>query len=554
MTQAEDLPVATRADALFSRMAISPDAAKNVLPTTRKLFPAQRKKAGQPHSDIISDGSFFEFYQREERLQSGSFGVVYEASRVDNRDDDSGSEQKYAVKIIDRTKLSKRDDDAVFVEVRILKELVDVTNVITLVDFYVEKGQMYVVQHLAVGGDVFDRLIQRKTYTEQFARQLAKVLLQTLQVVHERKIIHRDLKPGNLLLASKGDDCSILLADFGFAKHLPKEGYCSTRCGTPAYVAPEVVLGVQYNTQADVWSCGCILYMLLSGYLPFNGRNHREIFQQIRAGNFSFHEKSWGNVSIPAKQLVVQLLTVNPKHRCTAEQALQSTWMTATAPSLRLNENDLSEALKHIRARRRLKAAMDAVRWAATANFWDPEKVTFHQQTKPLQKSLHVEHQGKAASLPRPPKGTMIGTPSPPPSPTTAKTKSFEDCYTKLRKVRVGDFATVWECQHNVTLEMFAVKVILRSGLSTDHDEQVLNEVSILQSVSIDAPESIVKLKDFFEEEEAFYVVMELLTGGDVLDRMAMRARYSERDARNLVKQLLTAVEKLHQKGKELLL
>jgi calcium/calmodulin-dependent protein kinase I len=223
------------AGALFSRMALPTAEHQKKIPVSS----TQKEEGKLEHqsSTITSHGTFFDFYQLGDRIQSGTFGVVYRATRLDHRDDNC-SEQEFAVKVIDRTKLKEKDGE----EVGILQELVDVENVITLVDFYANPEKLYVVQQLAAGGDVFGRLIQRKTYTEQIARQLAKILLQTLQVVHKRNIVHRDLKPGNLLLASHDDDFSIMLADFGFAKHLSEEGYCKTRCGTPAYVARKYMI------------------------------------------------------------------------------------------------------------------------------------------------------------------------------------------------------------------------------------------------------------------------------------------------------------------------
>ncbi|CAB9515348.1 MAP kinase-activated protein kinase 2 (Fragment) [Seminavis robusta] len=523
--------------ALFSRTAIAPEATSTKNPEKQQLLtqqpakqPPSSPKESSKDADVINPKSFQDCYQTEQKLQSGSYGTVYQASRVGNKEEggDNNKKSKFAVKVIDRTKLKESDDLAVFREVRLLKELVDVPSVITLVDFFVEPSTLYVVQDLAEGGDLFDRLIRRQHYTEEFARDLVKVLLQTLKVVHGRKIVHRDLKPGNLLLASGSNDCDILLADFGFARHLPTDGdgYCRTRLGTPMYVAPEIVLQKPYNCQIDMWSCGCIIYMLLSGYPPFHGSSHRDLFRRIRAGNFTFHEKSWGNVSVPAKQLIAHLLTVNPDRRWTAQEALDSTWMKATTPtSFTLGENDLSEALSRIRSRRKLKAAMDAVRWAAAARCWKPA-ATFGQPTE-------ENTSGSSATS----------------SPSTASTKTFQDNYTLFKKVRKGDYATVWECQHNNTLEVYAVKIIPRSALSTDHDEQVLNEVSLLQSVSADASDSIVKLVDFYEEEDAFYIVMELLTRGDVFDRILMRSHYTELDARELVRRLLQAVQTLHSKG-----
>jgi calcium/calmodulin-dependent protein kinase I len=539
------------AAAIFSRMAVNKEEKKTddpVQDTQTEESQLRFKEESERYENIINEKTFEECYSKDKRLQNGTYGVVYEAIRLD---DDTTDSKKYAVKVVDRLKLKKRDDTAVFREVSILKELSDVENVVSCIDFFVSPETLYVVLNLAQGGDVFDRLIQRKTYTEQFARELAKVLLKTIHIIHERKIIHRDLKPGNLLLRDDSDDCSILLADFGFATYLNEDGYCRTRCGTPAYVAPEVILECPYTSKVDCWSCGCILYMLLCGYPPFQGQHHRELFRKIRAGNFTFHESSWANVSIPAKQLIVNLLTVNPDRRWSAQEALESSWMKRSTPQ-HLSENDLSEALSRIRARRKLKAAMDAVRWATTAPFWNPDTITFSQQMKTWDRTLIQQQQGSINSIATASTATTTTSTD---TPTKASLKSpskivgFQDRYTLIRKVQKGAYATVWECKHNTTSDIYAVKIIPRPCLSASHDELVLNEVSILQSVSAEAPHSIVSLVDFYEQEDAFYLVMELLAGGDVFDRIAQRTRYSELEARDLVKNLLEAVQTLHRKG-----
>jgi len=205
--------------------------------------------------------SFDQLYETDKRLRAGSFGTVYTCHHKLHPD------TTHAVKILDRQKLKKKDDDAVFREVEILKELQDHSHIIRLIDFFVEPKQLYVVQSYAAGGDVFDRLSQRVNYTEKDARDLAKILLETIRGMHSIKpypIVHRDLKPENLLLRDKGDDSSILLCDFGFARHV-KEEKCRTRCGTPAFVAPEILLGVPYGVSVDLWSIGCLLYMLIGG-------------------------------------------------------------------------------------------------------------------------------------------------------------------------------------------------------------------------------------------------------------------------------------------------
>ena len=223
-------------------------------------------------------------YTTDERLRSGSYGTVYTChhrgdplpvaavAAVENgaavvsstTAESTGSTTPYAVKIIDRKKLKKKDDEGVFREVKILEEMIGVPNIIQLKDFFAEPERLYVVQNLAAGGDVFDRLASRKTYSEKDARALARVLLKAMDAMHQIPVVHRDLKPENLLLANGQDDSSILLADFGFARHVKPEG-CTTRCGTPAFVAPEVVIGVPYGCAVDMWSIGCLLYMLIGG-------------------------------------------------------------------------------------------------------------------------------------------------------------------------------------------------------------------------------------------------------------------------------------------------
>jgi serine/threonine protein kinase len=168
--------------------------------------------------------SFSDLYERDERLRSGSFGTVYTCHHKLHPD------MTYAVKILHRK--NAKQDEAVHRETAILKQLKELPHVVRLIDFFVDPTDFYMVQVYAAGGDVFDRLSARSNYTEKDARDLAKILLETIEDMHEARIVHRDLKPENLLLKSASDDTSILLADFGFARTVPTEG-CKTRCGTP---------------------------------------------------------------------------------------------------------------------------------------------------------------------------------------------------------------------------------------------------------------------------------------------------------------------------------
>ena len=283
---------------------------------------------------------FSALYTMKKQIGKGGYGTVWTANPI------SDTEKQYAVKVIDRNNLKEKDVQSVFREVEIMKELREMPHVITIVDFLVEPQYMYVVQCYAGGGDLFYRLTQRKKYTEKCARDIALVLFQTLDDIHTKyHIAHRDLKPENLLLEDLITE-KIYFADFGFARHVTEEGL-KTRCGTPAFVAPEIVLGRRYKQPVDMWSIGVILFMMLGGYNPFTegSGDLRALFRKVRAGDFTFHQSQWKNVSPEAKCLIARLLTVDPDYRYTAKQALQSSTQQTLAqtsalsidPSLALN-------------------------------------------------------------------------------------------------------------------------------------------------------------------------------------------------------------------------
>jgi calcium/calmodulin-dependent protein kinase I len=301
-------------------------------------------------------------YKLEEKLRSGSYGTVYTTRH-------KKSNEEFAVKVIDRSKLKEKDDKATFREIGIMKDLNDVENIVKLIDVYVLPEYFYIVQVYARGGDVFDRLAKRVSYTEKDARDLGVILLGIMREIHKRKVVHRDMKPENLLLKTSMNDTSILLADFGFAKYVPEEGL-KTRCGTPAFVAPEILVGNYYNTQVDMWSVGCLIYMLIGGYPPFQDETHRGLFRKIRAADFTFHDVYWKNVSLAAKQLITNLLTVDPADRLNAEQSLASEWLEVKEENLSVRDlsGSIAEA-KKFNARRKLKSAVSAVVWSVGKKF-----------------------------------------------------------------------------------------------------------------------------------------------------------------------------------------
>lgn len=257
-----------------------------------------------------------------------------------------------------------------------------------------------------------------------------------------------------------------------------------------------------------------------------NASDLKLLFRKIRAGDFTFHESQWKSVSSEAKLLIARLLTVDPAHRSTAREALDSDWvkkMDATDLANRDLSSSLS-ALKKFDGRLSLKGAMNAVKFAISANFWNGETSTFSRYKVTINDKM-VD--------------AVLSSPG--------KSK-FDDDYEVTRKIRTGSCATVYECRHKGTQEIFAVKIIRRAKLKASEDEFVLNEVSIMQSLS-QYDNYVVQLLDFYEEKDFFYMVMDYMRGGDLFDRLLHKSKYTEEDARHLTKQLLKATRCIHEAG-----
>ena len=357
---------------------------------------------------------------------------------------------------------------------------------------------------------------------------------------------------------------------------------------TPAFVAPEVLVGTRYGISVDLWSIGCLLYMLIGGYPPFQGDNHRELFCRIRAGDFVLHEPVFGNVSIAAKTLISNLLTVNPDNRCTAQEALQSDWFQRESGQ-KLKANDLSArtlaGFKKFTAQRRWRAAKAAITWALTQPFWKPDQVTFSQQitawdkqaiqdliagevvttdmqeemdtdydTPPTHQHFHKQQQQpeqvvmsestKMSRRRQLVRNASARIPAEPLRHIVVPIVKFADVYRLKKRLRSGSSATVWECLHIHSSEIYAVKVIDRRGLKPCDDENVLTEVATMQSLS--GSQFCVQLLDFYEEPDYFYLIMDYMAGGDVFDRIVSLSAYTEKDARDLAEVLLQAVGSIH--------
>ena len=276
-------------------------------------------------------------------LGTGNFAQVKKCMRLEDK-------KEFAVKIIDKSKVEDMQD--IEREIEIMGK-VDHPNVIKLVDVFDETKKMNLIMELVTGGELFDRIVAKGNYTEKDAATVIHTLCDALKYLHAKNIVHRDLKPENILLESPAEDAPIKVADFGLARMMKKGDVMKTACGTPGYVAPEVLQNKGYDSGAvDMWSTGVILYILLCGFPPFYEEELPALFDQILKGRYDFPSPWWDKISKEAKDLVRRLLTVDPKKRITASQTKQDPWMSkAGATPIGLDN------LKKFQASRKLKKA-----------------------------------------------------------------------------------------------------------------------------------------------------------------------------------------------------
>ena len=244
----------------------------------------------------------------------------------------------YACKELQKNELA--DIDSFNREIDILIKL-DHPNIIKLYEVYENEDFIYIVMELCNGGELFDRIIKRtemgNPFTEKEAATIFKQLMSAVSYCHSNKIVHRDLKPENLLLLNSDDDTHIKIIDFGTSLIFKKKNTSMfDRVGTAYYISPEVIDGY-YDEKCDVWSCGIILYILLCGYPPFNGRDDEEIFLNIRRLNYSFPSPEWNNISNDAKDLLKSIIC-DQFMRLNDEQVLNHIWLKNLAPNAKEGE------------------------------------------------------------------------------------------------------------------------------------------------------------------------------------------------------------------------
>ncbi|UIZ28973.1 hypothetical protein KXD40_007405 [Peronospora effusa] len=294
-------------------------------PTLRAPNDVRQNSAGSVDSNEsnrslnnVGLASFHRFYKLGRKLGSGAFSVVHIATHRETR-------KQVAVKCIAKASLGRQNVHSLKQEVEVMSSLKH-PNIVPLLDYFEEDRYYYIVTPLCTGGELFGDLVKRKSYTEEDARVLMRKLAGAIEYIHSRGIVHRDLKPENILLKTSAPGAEVMIADFGFAR--PMDGSRrGTACGTPGYVAPEVVQGEPYGAQVDCWSLGVILFILLCGYPPFPGANHATVLNKVVKAEYKFESPYWDEVSDEAKDLVSELLTVDRTKRLDASGLLAHPWM-----------------------------------------------------------------------------------------------------------------------------------------------------------------------------------------------------------------------------------
>eukprot|EP01083_Nonionella_stella_P162497 533537_1 len=263
---------------------------------------------------ILHAKSFNDLYNLGEEIGGGSFAVVSKCIRKSNS-------LSFAAKIINKRYLSTKEIIGLKNEIAILRKLSH-KNVIKLIDVFDDGKIVSMVLELCNGKDLFDEIVSspENHFSEHKSAEIVYTLSNTLHYLHQNGIVHRDVKPENILF---GMDGTIKLTDFGLAfydhslsdNNKWKDKYMETTCGTPHYVAPEVITQNEYNFMCDLWSLGVILWIMLVGYQPFNANTLHGIYKLIAKGKCNWKSKRWNNISTGAQYLVKCLLTVDPEKR-----------------------------------------------------------------------------------------------------------------------------------------------------------------------------------------------------------------------------------------------
>uniref|UniRef100_A0A3Q3WIR0 Protein kinase domain-containing protein n=1 Tax=Mola mola TaxID=94237 RepID=A0A3Q3WIR0_MOLML len=259
--------------------------------------------------------NIYELFEFMEELGSGAFSEVYMVK-------ERKTGKMFAMKCV---KKKQKKDLNLENEITVLRRIKH-ENVVGMEDFYEGRTHYYLVMQLVSGGELFDRILDRGVYSEKDASCVIQQVLQAVNYLHQNSIVHRDLKPENILYYSQDENSKIMISDFGLSKMVDND-IMSTACGTPGYVAPEVLAQKPYSKAVDCWSIGVITYILLCGYPPFYEESETRLFSKIMKAQYEFDSPFWDEISESAKDFIRNMMQKNPSMRYTPELALRHPWI-----------------------------------------------------------------------------------------------------------------------------------------------------------------------------------------------------------------------------------
>uniref|UniRef100_A0A8C7DGT7 Calcium/calmodulin-dependent protein kinase 1Da n=1 Tax=Oncorhynchus kisutch TaxID=8019 RepID=A0A8C7DGT7_ONCKI len=264
----------------------------------------------------------------------------------------------FAVKCIPKKAL-KGKESSIENEITVLRKIKH-ENIVALEDIYESSNHLYLIMQLVSGGELFDRIVEKGFYTEKDASTLIRQVLDAVDYLHKLGIVHRDLKPENLLYFNPQDESKIMISDFGLSKMEGSGDVMSTACGTPGYVAPEVLAQKPYSKAVDCWSIGVIAYILLCGYPPFYDENDSKLFEQILKADYEFDAPYWDDISDSAKDFIGSLMEKDPAKRFTCDQALRHPWIAGDTALCKNIHESVSRQIRKNFAKSKWRQAFNA--------------------------------------------------------------------------------------------------------------------------------------------------------------------------------------------------
>ena len=332
-----------------------------------------------------------DFYEIESEIGSGRYSRCF---RVKNKE----TGNLFACKEIEKGNLT--DYETLMSEIEILLKL-DHPNIIKLYDIFENEKYIYLIMELCTGGELFNKIIEKtengEIFSEREAANIFRQIILAISYCHNKKIAHRDLKPENLLLLSNDKNSPIKVIDFGMSKIYKEKNEMSDYVGTAYYISPEVLEG-KYDSKCDIWSAGVILYLLLSGTLPFDGENDEEVFEKIKMKKYDFPNSEWEYISDEAKDLIKGMIC-DVNYRLDIDQVIKHNWVRKLASNAKpweKNTININSLKNYAQSNKLKKATINFIASRLSDKTLDKYKKSFYKIDVKCNGMLDIDEMRKA--------------------------------------------------------------------------------------------------------------------------------------------------------------